>query len=751
MMLEWALAEAKTAPIQAGFMGKDEKEEQELLQSGAQALRPKARLLRAIGNELISNPTVAVLELIKNSYDADATAVLVRFIGPLQAGRGRVEVIDDGNGMTLDTIRGAWLEPATDFKRREPRSERFRRRVLGEKGLGRFAAAAISRFLYVNTRRIGATTETQVLLDWSDFDHADRYLDEVEVLWEETRPSVIVADAYRHEAWPRFELVPPPDAHGTILSLEALNTSWSASEFKALQNAISRLVSPHRNPEDERFAVYLDIPEPFAKYSGLVEPPAVLKHPHYRLEGRIEGDGSFKLRYGVPGAFVKKEGKFTLSGERAPCCGPLDVAVSAWDRDTVSLRPLAERLERGLTALRKDINAFAGINVYRDGFRVLPYGETGNDWLNLDRRRVDNPTLRLSNKQVNGYIDLTLDDNPLLRDQSNREGLIENQAYLDLRELMRAAMALLEEERFRIRRPGAAQAERASSGEGLFTGFNVEGIKRAILERHPDDKVLLQLVEAEEERLGGKVEAFKTVLARYQGLAVLGTLIDMVLHESRTPLASLIMEVKSLQRRLRLDSSAQIQLAQPEAERVQVGLDRLMNKAQLIDIVLRRIEPFGGRKRGRPTDQVVEKQVENAVAILHSEIKSCGARVHLPATRTVVRVDPAELQQIVLNLVRNSLHWLREVPKEAREIDIVVERVEGGAVAITVSDSGPGVPPENWSSIFLPYFSTKPDGVGLGLAIVGGIVHDYYDGKLELLEEGPLDGATFRVTLARRV
>lgn len=732
-------------------MGKSETGDEGVLNSGTQPLRPKARLLRSIGDELISSATVAVLELIKNSYDADATAVLVRFVGPLTRGEGRVEIIDDGHGMTLDTIRGAWLEPATDFKRRRPRSERFERRVLGEKGLGRFAAAAISQYFYVNTRRMETDRETRVLLDWSDFDHADRYLDEVEVLWEETRPSVIVRAAYQHEAWPRFLEANPSEAHGTILSLEALNTTWSATEFQDLQNAISRLVSPHRDEKAEGFAVYLDVPEPFGMFSGLVEPPAVLKHPHYRLEGRIEPDGSYDLKFGTPGALVGKQGRFTLAGERPPSCGPLEIAVSAWDRDSVSLRPLAERLGRGLTALRGDINAFAGINVYRDGFRVLPYGEVGNDWLNLDKRRVDNPTLRLSNKQVNGYIDLTLDRNPELRDQSNREGLIENQAYGDAKELIRASMALLEEERFRLRRLDGAEAGGATSGEGLFTGFDVQGIKRAIAERHPGDKALLQIVEAEERRLSGKVDAFKTVLARYQGLATLGQLIDMVLHESRTPLASLMLEVKALRRRLKVDKDGEIKVSASDSQRILDGLDRLKNKGELIDTVFKRIEPFGGRKRGRPTDQVVEDQVANAVAILHSEIESCGARLKLPDGKTLVRVDPAEFQQIVLNLVRNSLHWLREVPKEGREIHIEVERLEGGAVTLTVSDSGPGVSPENWSSIFLPYFSTKPDGIGLGLAIVGEIVRDFYDGRLELLEEGPLDGATFRVTLARRV
>jgi hypothetical protein len=101
---------------------------------GAMALRPRAQILRCIGDELVSNETVAVIELVKNAYDADATRVLVRFQEPLEIGRGMIEVIDNGHGMSLETIQNAWMEPATLMKKHQTRSEQRGRRVLGEKG-----------------------------------------------------------------------------------------------------------------------------------------------------------------------------------------------------------------------------------------------------------------------------------------------------------------------------------------------------------------------------------------------------------------------------------------------------------------------------------------------------------------------------------------------------------------------------------------------------------------------------------------
>lgn len=84
--------------------------------SGTQILRPRARILRTFGDELGSSETAAVIELVKNAYDADATRVLVRFQGPLEIGQGRIEVIDNSHGMSLETIQTTWMEPATLFR-----------------------------------------------------------------------------------------------------------------------------------------------------------------------------------------------------------------------------------------------------------------------------------------------------------------------------------------------------------------------------------------------------------------------------------------------------------------------------------------------------------------------------------------------------------------------------------------------------------------------------------------------------------
>ncbi|MFW0161466.1 ATP-binding protein [Actinomyces sp. SKVG-SVH-4(1)] len=156
--------------------------------SGSGALRPKARLLRTLGSDLISSDKVAVIELVKNSYDADASVVLIRFHGPLEEAEGRIEVWDDGHGMDVATLQRSWLDIATDTKRRRPRSAGGRR-VLGEKGIGRLAAARLGHEMMLVTRMTN-TDEVKLLIDWTDFDREDAYLDQIEVAWEVGAPDV---------------------------------------------------------------------------------------------------------------------------------------------------------------------------------------------------------------------------------------------------------------------------------------------------------------------------------------------------------------------------------------------------------------------------------------------------------------------------------------------------------------------------------------------------------------------------------
>jgi C4-dicarboxylate-specific signal transduction histidine kinase len=177
----------------------------------------------------------------------------------------------------------------------------------------------------------------------------------------------------------------------------------------------------------------------------------------------------------------------------------------------------------------------------------------------------------------------------------------------------------------------------------------------------------------------------------------------------------------------------------------------IKEQTTVIGNIFRKLEPFGGRKRGRPSKIRLEKIISDAFSVVDSEISKRNVKIELPQTSTDVFVDPSEIQQVIINLLNNSLYWLEKVPQEKRLISVSVNRNNNNEVEIIFSDNGLGVAPEFRERIFDPYFSTRSEGIGLGLTISGEIITEYYAGSLELMEKGTLDGATFRITLNKRV
>lgn len=727
--------------------------------------RPRARIMKTLGEELISNDTVAIIELVKNSYDADAKNVLIKFDEDLAVGCGGVEVIDNGVGMDIGVIRNTWMEPATPTKKKDKSSPDGTRRVLGEKGVGRFAASRLANSLELISRKENDSNESYAFFDWTQFDDEEKFLDEIKIETSVRLPvEILTGETCAPEGFFVVDGSPP---HGTILRMRGLRSPWDEMGFLALQRGLSRLVSPFSNVDG--FKITIAAPKSFSKFSKTIEPPQAVKYPHYTVSGKVNGDGTFELFYTVmasgnpvrlAGRLVPvADGRWELLGDsnvadegnfRAPECGPLDIELRIWDRD--DLGNIVQMIKSSISNVRKDLDSFAGVNIYRDGFRVLPYGEPNNDWLRLDLRRVQNPTLRLSNNQIFGYVQITADGNPELKDQSNREGLRESQAYYDLREIMISILSRMETYRRQYKNKkeaGPVEKKNPDDRPGLFDPLNFDGIRSHLTEKHPSDSVALDMVEQVEKDFTRRLGEIKLVVARYHGLATLGQLIDGLLHQGRHPLAKIVGYAKlgfdSVTKEL--SKSADNLFAKTLLDR----LDKILKQGQVLDGVFKRIEPFGGRRRGRPAQLYMEQIIRDAHDLLAEDFSKLKVDFTLSQSQTLVSVDPAELQEVFINLMQNSLYWLGLVSDESRVIAITVKRNSDNSVEIIMADSGPGVPWENRESIFEPYFSTKSDGVGLGLSIVGDIVSDYYGGSLELMDSNPLGGAAFRIILRRRV
>lgn len=721
--------------------------------AGRGALRPRARLLRTLGTDLISSEKVALIELVKNSYDADASVVLIRFKGELLQGQGEMQIWDDGHGMNVNTLQTSWLDIATDLKKKRTSSESGRRRVLGEKGIGRLAAARLASEMMLTTRR-QRSEEVNLLIDWREFDRQDAYLDEIEVAWEVGEPSVFMEEGGLADTTFRQASIGEwGHGHGTALQLQKLSRAWSKDDLHDLRNALSRLVRPRQGirPGDtaDRFRIILDLPSELElDLNGEVGPPEELLSPHYRLAGSVDGTGRGHFRYTqleppVDEDFEVDSTLLWQDKNHLPQSGPFQLDIEVWDRDRVGLSKVSG--QSGLAEFRRLLNQVAGVSVYRDGFRVLPFGEVGDDWLGLDRRRVQNPTLRVSNNQVIGHVAISADANASLRDQTNREGLIEGVAYDDLRTLVRGSLALIEQRRWQARRKAPRPNEARA---GLFNRFKLDEIRNALEESYPNDKRMIELIDAKDEDIKEGIEEVQQVISRYSRLATLGSLIDRVLHDGRTAVSRL----KNIVRFAERDIAKQNVPSEDRLVQAKSHFSDTSVQADLLGTLFNQIEPFSGRKRGRPKAIPLRKIAKDAAAVFASEAEELGVEIDVKGGDGIdVTVDQSEILTVLVNLIQNSLYWLSASSTEDRRIVMQLSRNADQSVSISVSDSGPGVPEDNRDTVFDAYFSTRPDGIGLGLSIAGSIIHDFYDGELTLVDHGPLSGATFIATIRRRI
>jgi hypothetical protein len=374
-------------------------------------LRPKARLVHTLGSELISSEHVALMELVKNAYDADATEIVVRFSGRLLQGEGQIDVWDNGHGMTAKTVTDVWLDIATPYRQKNQRSESGTRRVLGEKGIGRLAASRIGRFTEICTRREFGT-EVSFVLDWDDFNR-DIYLDEIHVNVEENSAVVFTENG---EAANLFQSA--AQYHGTVVRMNQLKQAWTAIDISRLRLELARMIPP--KPDDAlgeivhpSHSIRLELPEEFRELEGPVVATDVLDHPDYSIVGILDEDGTAVLQYRE-----RRSGKtediakiFRVSGSEAgtsrrPRCGPLSVDIRVWDLDTEAFKSARTALNiesASVREYRRHIKDHSGIGLFRDGFRVQPFGQSSFDWLNLDARRVNNPTfgvVKQPNKRI---------------------------------------------------------------------------------------------------------------------------------------------------------------------------------------------------------------------------------------------------------------------------------------------------------------------------------------------------------------
>ena len=415
-------------------------------------IRARSHLLQLLGEELIGDDRLAIFELVKNGYDADANEVEITVNLAANSERSIV-VQDSGTGMTLDDITGKWLELATDSRRRDRaiRTKRFHRLALGEKGVGRIASFKLGRYVTLTTKATGQP-EYETSIDWDKLLDQGPYLENLSVrVRENDEPKVFVGKST-----------------GTRIAISGLRREqWTRGDLRKLYRLVTSLASPFETPD--QFKVKFNAPGREGDLKDLVAPNdfldlAVWKFgftlkgqafnwkyafnpPHWKsVKARTDEQRNDRLlltpandQDGIKRRPSSKDEALLLSEEDLEGIGPIKGRIYAYYRRSEVLNATGSS-----TQVKSWLDDQTGVRVYRDGVRVFTYGERTDDWLGLNVRRINTPAGKLGTNSVVAAIHLDLDESTGLREKTNREGFDQNAAFERLRRVVLSVFEHLE-------------------------------------------------------------------------------------------------------------------------------------------------------------------------------------------------------------------------------------------------------------------------------------------------------------------
>lgn len=546
---------------------------------------------------------------------------------------------------------------------------------------------------------------------------------------------------------------------GTFLVLDCLRDKWTKEDIEKVIKEFRLLVSPFK--EKNNFSIYITALE-YELYEVELQ-NNILERRYAKVEAVLttQKNENGKSISAFSATYVDREGadkKITEEFSDKYICGDLEITLYYFLRDQ-SLKFDGLKVAEA----KEVLDAFCGVKIYRDGFRVRPYGEEGNDWLLLDRTKIRDPhSYRVGNNQVIGVVNINSDDNPLLIDATNREAIIENKAFGQLKQIVHKCINIIEnhrydeyleekkqtiiaqEEEIRKQEQIDLQNEINQKKELLTTALqqgdvsNVGKVVEQILDTvSSDQKKERKHYEKTRQEYEKKLRESNNELQLYKNLAALGILAGSFGHETDDAVARILLNVEYPKERLFS--------AFPNDDDVIAAFDDLDSDINRISCYSDLLVAFLKKKkrsevRNLSFKEIIEKIV-SYYQVLVDEYQVDIDIKDLEEFQCKIVMKQIDLESIIVNLLTNAFEALKGV-NGSRIIKISTASLVD-EYNIVVEDSGAGVPENLREWIFIPLNTTKQeDGVGLGLTIVKDIVESY-SGKIDIGESTVLGGARF--------
>lgn len=713
-----------------------------------------AGIINRLGKELVGRHETAVSELVKNAYDADATEVKLIFENAWQEG-GKLLIEDNGVGMTRDQLINGFMRLSSSDKIHNPISDKFNRTRAGRKGIGRFATQRLGNKLTIVTQTSDFVNAIKITINWDEF----------------------ATDKDLLSITNQIEIIPKTKEEGTDLIIEGLREGWSDAMIKRVFRYTSELLQPFplskKRKKEEKKRTDPGFRSSYFRKDGnnlkpvIDEEEAIYKHAVAEIEGYILDDGqgcyslkSSKLNFPETVFLIgkerdKEESKFEFNKDIHFKC-----YYFIWDSSLVP--------PQSITFIREIAHERGGIRLYRNGFRVLPYGEQGNDWTRLDESvRKRQILVAHGNNSFFGFVEISDKEGKIYEETSSREGLIENDAFKELVDFiyrcivsavtkiaeLRGRKATSSQKGYKRRDVTPTQkVDSAISKLEEFIGNNNSDSQPSDSDKSKEDfkEVIDEIKQAREEE---KKETQQLIDENnmLRILAALGLVIGEFVHEVKRFLPGFDADINYLKGAVKeyKEALSRVELLD-ENVRAFTTYTSYFNKA-ISRNVLRELEPIELRDVVRDFEKVIQADIKRSKIKLHNHIFVGYDLFTTP-------MHPSEWASILFNLYTNSKKAIKRNKKDG-EIQIKCGK-ENDFVYLEFSDNGDGISKETEELIFNAFYTTTTAanhsdndaeslaGTGLGLKIIKDII-EAYGGSIYV--STPSEGfvTTFRIEIPK--
>lgn len=716
-------------------------------------IRPYARLLTMLGDQLIKNETIALTELVKNAYDADADVCRVKFINfnsdSTNNSESIIEISDNGYGMSKDVITKHFLNPATPIKKsgKDLRKSKKGRICQGEKGIGRFSMLKLGKKVTVYSKEPECDVVHSIKFDFGDYDEEflfkngiseEIFLDQIEIQYDEC--DIVSFDSASLIA---------ESQHGTIIRIEQLKGEWNRNKIDEFKKDMVRF-SPFEIDDnsivdnmDFNTDIYINDEQDNYKKSAIKKIEDIIYNKAlYKVSGRYDEKNkrisfSYIEANDVKSAvvvylsddapedrnsidfkgirFYDAEVRKYFDGGSTTSCGDFSYEFYIFDFEAKPNEFF------GLSKEDKEVVRDHRIFLYRDNVRVQPYGAPNDDWLQIDRTRAkDKAGNMFSNDQIVGQIKITKADNKNLKDKTSREGIIEDTiAFEQLSKLVKALLSFIRikiYQRYKAREI-AKKEVKSLTAEKQTRSDDIKLLR----EECKGNEFALRKLDAIEASIDKQERVYSQRIDVVEQLAGVGISVETASHDIMLSIDKL----RDVVHQIHINSEDNLVW---DREKIYNDSENAENLTSLVYMKMKDLQQIfvSSKQRPRPINvEDVIKKIETIYAKAYREKNIKVEYVKIGNSPVKAKTIDAVLFQVFINLFDNSLYWLQFINRERK----VVVYLDGNQQRVIFADNGIGIAVEDAPYIFEAFYSGKgEEGRGLGLYIAKKLLNRYsYD------------------------